>query len=140
MADNIEEKPAQASVEPVLDSVGPDELSAVHLVIASGEPQRVGRFWFFLDGQRWEWSDAVARMHGYEPGTVVPTTELLLQHKHPEDRQRVAAVLGRVLSGESRSASLPRGFFPPSRARCQPTPWRTWTTPCSPWTSERVYF
>ncbi|HZE16462.1 MAG TPA: PAS and ANTAR domain-containing protein, partial [Mycobacterium sp.] len=49
---------------------------------------------------RWEWSDAVARMHGYEPGTVIPTTALLLQHKHPDDRPRVAAVLGRVLVGE----------------------------------------
>jgi PAS domain S-box-containing protein len=76
------------------------ELSVVDLVIGTGEPQRVGRFKFFLDEQRWEWSDAVARIHGYEPGTVVPTTELLLQHKHPDDRAHVAVVLDRVLSGE----------------------------------------
>ncbi|HYB37003.1 MAG TPA: PAS and ANTAR domain-containing protein [Mycobacterium sp.] len=76
------------------------ELSDVDLVIGLGEPQRVGRFRFFLDGQRWEWSDAVARMHGYEPGMVVPTTELLLQHKHLDDRQQVAAILDRVLQGE----------------------------------------
>jgi PAS domain S-box-containing protein len=76
------------------------ELSVVDLVIGVGEPQRVGRFKFFLDEQRWQWSDAVARMHGYEPGTVVPTTELLLQHKHPDDRARVAVALDRVLSGE----------------------------------------
>lgn len=72
---------------------------AADQVIGSGEPQRIGRFRFFLDGQRWEWSDAVALMHGYQPGTVVPTTELLLQHKHPDDRQQVAAVLDRVLLG-----------------------------------------
>jgi PAS domain S-box-containing protein len=76
------------------------ELGEVDLVIGSGEPQRVGRFRFFLDGQRWEWSDAVARMHGYEPAMVVPTTELMLQHKHPEDRHQVAAILDRVLEGE----------------------------------------
>lgn len=76
------------------------ELSVVDQVIGIGEPQRVGRFKFFLDEQRWEWSDAVARLHGYEPGTVVPTTELLLQHKHPDDRAHVAVVLDRVLSGE----------------------------------------
>ncbi|MGA9361457.1 MAG: PAS and ANTAR domain-containing protein [Mycobacterium sp.] len=84
-------------------SVAPDgdgELSAVDLVIGAGEPQRVGRFKFFLDEQRWEWSDAVAGIHGYEPGTLVPTTEVLLQHKHPDDRARVADVLDRVLSGE----------------------------------------
>lgn len=74
--------------------------AAFDLVIGHGEPQRVGRFRFFLDGQRWEWSDAVARIHGYEPGTVQPTTELLLQHKHAEDRPHVAAILGRVQRGE----------------------------------------
>lgn len=76
------------------------QLGAIDLVLRLGEPQRVGRFKFFLDGERWEWSDAVARMHGYEPGTVEPTTELLLQHKHPDDREGVATVLDRVVSGE----------------------------------------
>lgn len=76
------------------------ELRAVDLVLGLGDPQRVGRFRFFLDGQRWEWSDPVARMHGYEPGEVEPTTELLLRHKHPEDRDRVAAVLDHVHKGK----------------------------------------
>ena len=30
----------------------------------------------------------------------MPTTELLLQHKHPDDRARVAVALDRVVSGE----------------------------------------
>jgi PAS domain S-box-containing protein len=94
--DDLSEQVAQALV----DSDASEELTAVDLVIGAGEPQRVGRFRFFLDGQRWEWSDAVARMHGYEPGTVQPTTELVLRHKHPDDRQQVAAVFDRVLQGE----------------------------------------
>lgn len=53
------------------------------------------RFWFV--GQRWEWSDEVARMHGYEPGAVAPTTELLLSHKHPQDRRHVQEVLDHAL-------------------------------------------
>lgn len=53
------------------------------------------RFWFV--GQRWEWSDEVARMHGYEPGAIVPTTELLLSHKHPEDRRPVQELLDYAL-------------------------------------------
>lgn len=53
------------------------------------------RFWFV--GQRWEWSDEVARMHGYEPGTVEPTTELLLSHKHPDDRRHVQELLDHAL-------------------------------------------
>lgn len=69
-------------------------------VLGAGEPQRVGRFRYWLSEERWEWSDTVARMHGYEPGTVVPSTDLLLQHKHPEDRAQVAEVLDRVVLGE----------------------------------------
>jgi PAS domain S-box-containing protein len=70
------------------------------LVIGPGDPQRVGRFRFFLSDRRWEWSDAVAQMHGYPPGAMTPTTELLLSHKHPDDRPRIAALLDRVLDGE----------------------------------------
>lgn len=71
----------------------------VDAISALQRPECCGTFRFFVDGQRWEWSDTVARMHGYRPGTVVPTTELLLRHKHPDDRERVAAVLDRVSRG-----------------------------------------
>ena len=73
---------------------------AVELAIGTGDAQRVGRFHFYIDGQRWEWSENVERLHGYEPGTVTPTTELLLSHKHPDDRPQVAAVLDKVADGE----------------------------------------
>jgi hypothetical protein len=53
----------------------------------------VGAFRFWFIGEIWWWSDDVARMHGYEPGTVEPTTELLLSHKHPDDRQHVQDLL-----------------------------------------------
>ncbi|MEB3019917.1 PAS and ANTAR domain-containing protein [[Mycobacterium] crassicus] len=76
-----------------------EENNDLDLVIGNGEPQRVGRFRYWLGERRWEWSDTVARMHGYEPGTVQPTSELLLQHKHPEDRPQVAEVLERVAQG-----------------------------------------
>jgi ANTAR domain-containing protein/PAS domain-containing protein len=36
-------------------------------------------------------------MHGYEPGTVTPTTELVLAHKHPEDRHEVAKTIDEML-------------------------------------------
>jgi PAS domain S-box-containing protein len=63
----------------------------------------VGSFRFWFVGQSWEWSDEVARMHGYQPGEVVPTTELLLSHKHPDDRQHVQDALDHAL--------LSRGSF-----------------------------
>lgn len=43
-------------------------------------------------------SDAVTRMHGYRPGAVTPTTELVLSHKHPDDQPRVARVLDRMIN------------------------------------------
>ncbi|MFC9835493.1 PAS and ANTAR domain-containing protein [Rhodococcus sp. NPDC127530] len=67
-------------------------------VFGGGEPQRVGSFRFVLDGQRWEWSDTVAQMHGHRPGEVTPTTELLLSHKHPEDHPHVARALDRMIN------------------------------------------
>ncbi|MFZ1177754.1 MAG: PAS and ANTAR domain-containing protein [Mycobacterium sp.] len=99
------------------DVVEEHALGAVDLVLGLGEPQTVGRFRFFVDGQRWEWSDAVAHMHGYEPRAVEPTTELLLQHKHPEDRDRVAAVLDHVLQGKPFS-SRHRIIDTAGRTRC----------------------
>ena len=68
----------------------------------------VGAFRFWFVGQQWEWSDEVARMHGYEPGTVEPTTELLLSHKHPDDRRHVQDQLDRALHTKSSFSSRHR--------------------------------
>jgi PAS domain S-box-containing protein len=100
MTVNSDDETAEHRTAPASAVVEEDDLSAVDSVLGIGDPQRVGRFRFFLDGHRWEWSDAVARMHGYQPGQVEPTTELLLRHKHPDDRERVAAVLERVMKGK----------------------------------------
>lgn len=35
-------------------------------------------------------------MHGYKPGTVTPTTELILSHKHPDDKPTVAELIEQV--------------------------------------------
>lgn len=74
-------------------------VGAVNLdaLFGSGTPQRVGSFRFLLDRDRWEWSDTVAEMHGYRPGEKTPTTELLLSHKHPNDRGHVAALFERMI-------------------------------------------
>jgi fructose-specific component phosphotransferase system IIB-like protein len=68
----------------------------VEHALAGGEPQRVGWFRFYFADERWEWSPQVERMHGYEPGTVHPTTDLVLSHKHPEDHGQVAATLDEI--------------------------------------------
>ena len=66
-------------------------------VRGSNAPPQGGSFRFYLDGQRWQWSDPVARMHGYQPGEVTPTTELLLSHKHPDDHAQVAALFEKMI-------------------------------------------
>lgn len=48
--------------------------------------QRVATFRFWYDDGQWEWNPEAARLDGYTPGTITPTTELLAAHKHPDDR------------------------------------------------------
>jgi PAS domain S-box-containing protein len=55
-----------------------------------------GSFRYLASEDRWEWSDEVAAMHGYQPGSVHPTTDLVLSHKHPDDRPTVAELIDQV--------------------------------------------
>jgi hypothetical protein len=57
---------------------------------------RVGGFRYIVRNDRWEWSDEVAHIHGYAPGTVTPTTELVLAHKHPDDKATVGDLIMQV--------------------------------------------
>ncbi|OBG69349.1 MULTISPECIES: PAS and ANTAR domain-containing protein [unclassified Mycobacterium] len=70
----------------------------VERALAGGSAQPAGWFRFYFTDQRWEWSEQVQRMHGYEPGTVTPTTELVLSHKHPDDRGQVAATINQIVN------------------------------------------
>jgi PAS domain S-box-containing protein len=77
----------------VVESNGRDGRAAVDGVLAAGDPQRVGWFRFYFDDDRWEWSPQVEKMHGYLPGSVTPTTEMVLAHKHPDDYRHIADTL-----------------------------------------------
>jgi hypothetical protein len=81
---------------------------ALDRVIGMGTPQSVGTFRFWFADQRWEWSDEVAFLHGYAPGTVAPTTELLLSHKHPDDRDQVASMLAKSIDNATPFSSRHR--------------------------------
>ncbi|HUO38705.1 MAG TPA: PAS and ANTAR domain-containing protein [Mycobacterium sp.] len=59
--------------------------------------QLVGSFRFLTAGRRWEWSDQVASMHGYAPGAVVPTTELVLSHRYSDDKPTLPALIDATL-------------------------------------------
>lgn len=71
-------------------SPSPESLEAA---LAPGSAAPVGRYLLELSSGRWTWSDEVFVMHGFRPGEIVPTTELMLSHKHPDDRARVDHVL-----------------------------------------------
>ena len=60
------------------------------------EPLLAGWFKFYFADERWEWSPETERIHGYEPGTVTPTTDLVMSHKHPDDLARMTAHLDTV--------------------------------------------
>ncbi|MCV7053943.1 PAS and ANTAR domain-containing protein [Mycolicibacterium gilvum] len=64
--------------------------------VTGNAPARVGWFRYYFADDRWEWSDEVAMLHGYEPGTITPTTEIVLSHRHPDDREEVADMLGQI--------------------------------------------
>lgn len=74
----------------------PADAASVEHALAGGSPQNVGWFRFYFADQRREWSPQVEHMHGYEPGAVTPTTELVLSHKHPDDYGQVAATLEEI--------------------------------------------
>ena len=71
--------------------------------LTAGVAHQTGPFRYDVAQDRWWWSDEVYRMHGFEPGEVVPTTAMILAHKHPDDRERYAGALT--------SASLLGGTF-----------------------------
>jgi hypothetical protein len=64
--------------------------------VAPDNWSRVGVFRYLSREDRWEWSDEVAQMYGYGPSGVTPTTELVLSHKHPDDKATVADLMRRV--------------------------------------------
>jgi hypothetical protein len=46
-----------------------------------------------LSSGKSEWSDQVYEIHGFVPGEIVPSVDVMLAHVHPEDRGRVTGLL-----------------------------------------------
>jgi hypothetical protein len=60
-----------------------------------------GPFRYDVATERWWWSDDLYRILGFAPGDVVPTTDLLFRHKHPDDAAvATAMILNAFTSGE----------------------------------------
>ena len=56
-------------------------------------PGPTGTFHFSRGTGTWTWSEQVYAIYGFAPGSVLPTTALILAHQHPEDRAEVEQVL-----------------------------------------------
>jgi hypothetical protein len=67
--------------------------------------QPVGQFCYHVHEDRWEWSEEMYRLHGFQPGEVVPTTELILRHK-----QRGEGDVGRPQVEEAVRSGKPHSF------------------------------
>jgi hypothetical protein len=76
-----------------------DNLARAASALAAGTRQPMGWFKYVVATDEWTWSESLYAMHGLEPGEVVPTTEVFLAHKHPEDRAHTGHVLDEVLAG-----------------------------------------
>ncbi|MFD4991428.1 PAS and ANTAR domain-containing protein [Cellulosimicrobium cellulans] len=66
---------------------------AIEHALARGASQQIGQYRLDLATGTWWWSSETFRVHGFEPGEVVPTTQLVLAHKQPDDRERVRQIL-----------------------------------------------
>ena len=66
--------------------------------LGCGTAEPVARFRFDVGSGIWWWSQEMFALHGFVPGEVVPSTELLMAHKHPQDRTRTAIRLHHVLT------------------------------------------
>jgi PAS domain S-box-containing protein len=86
----------------------PPSDSDIEKALAGGARPPVGRYRLDLATGEWAWSDEVYRMHGFEPGEIVPTTPLMLSHKHPDDRSRVDGMLQRAAASGQPFSSVHR--------------------------------
>ncbi len=59
--------------------------------------ERAGVFRYDVREDRWWWSDEIYAVHGYGPGEVPPTMDVLLAHKYEEDRAYAAESLKHCL-------------------------------------------
>jgi hypothetical protein len=58
--------------------------------------RREARFQWDLIADRWSWSDGMYAVHGYAPGVVEPSLDLLLSYQHPMDRARTREAFSRI--------------------------------------------
>jgi hypothetical protein len=64
---------------------GPERWATVTGALAGGAGQPVARYRYDAISRTWWWSRDMYLLHGFEPGEVVPTTELMMAHHDVDD-------------------------------------------------------
>jgi hypothetical protein len=67
------------------------------LAVSPSPLEHSGAFRFDSTSGSWTWAEEVYAIYGFSSGEVVPTTELILSHQHPDDRAAVDEFLATVL-------------------------------------------
>ena len=75
-----------------------DKLEDALEIPRNDEGPLVGGFSYDARQDRWTWSPEVFHIHGFEPHDVVPTTELIRFHAHPDDRDAVEETLAGAMT------------------------------------------
>ncbi|KSU76093.1 PAS fold-containing protein [Pseudarthrobacter enclensis] len=76
--------------------------------LPEGEVCPTGSFRLNLDTGLSEWSDGLFRIHGYERGMVVPTMDLVLAHKHPDDREAACQLVTTLIRDGGQGSNFHR--------------------------------
>jgi hypothetical protein len=62
----------------------------------------LAEFIYSYESDSWWWSDEAFRTYGFAPGEVVPTTDLVLRHQHPDDVDTAAETARSLLARRER--------------------------------------
>ena len=66
-------------------------------IVDSTDREGVGRFAYDVDSRTWTWSPGVYAIHGFGVGDVVPSTDLMRVHVHPDDLASVTEIHARAV-------------------------------------------
>ena len=75
-----------------------------------------GPFRYTVPSDSWWWSEEVYAIHGFQPGAVVPSTELMLAHAHPSDSEALSRALRTAATEAARSRSGTASSTPTGRS------------------------
>lgn len=76
--------------------------------LSNRERAPAGSFVLDLESGLAEWSDGLFAIHGYHRGEVVPTVDMILAHKHPEDREPIRGLIRQLCSSGGQGAFFHR--------------------------------